>query len=191
MLIARHCLLFLLLIVAIYTDLAEGKIYNWCTLPAIFVGLLLNFVIGGWLEGGWTAANLATSVAGLVVVGLVFGWPYLRGGIAAGDIKLMFAVAAIGGLREYFTLYAVFYSVLIGALMALMVFIWRGRLWEGLKGAVRLTFSTGRIGAEEESENDQETESEGPQHTGLTIPYGVAIAIGSVIAWYIVELPGG
>ncbi len=68
--LARHCLLFAVLIVCVYTDLAYGKLHNWCTLPAIFAGLLINYVFGGLRDGGWLGTNLAGSA---LAVGIVLG----------------------------------------------------------------------------------------------------------------------
>lgn len=180
----RHCLLFVLLIVTVYTDVAEGKIYNWCTIPAFALGLGTNYVLGGFMEGGLSGANLLSSLVAIVIVAILFGWPYLRGGIAAGDVKLMLAVAAVGGMHNLYTPYALLYSALVGALMALLVFIWRGELRKGVGNALRFTFSTGSIS----DLNDEDDEEES---SPITIPYGCAIAIGSIIAWYIVELPVG
>ena len=179
--LARHCLLFVVLVVCVYTDLSHRKIYNWSTLPAIFVGLLFNFVLGGLWEEGWSGANLGGSLIAVGVVLLIFGWPYLKGGIAAGDVKFMLAVAAIGGLRNFYIINALFYTALIGFLMAILALIWRGRLWAGLKGAFRFTFSIEAATSQAEGQKAPESK--------VTIPYGVAIAIGSLIAWYLVELP--
>ena len=184
MMVVRHCLLFGLLIICVYTDLAHRKIYNWCTLPAIVVGLLLSYAMGGLWDGGWLGVNLGSAALALALVGVIFGWPYARGGIAAGDVKLILAVGAIGGLHNAFTPYAVFYSALIGALMAVLALIWRGKLKEGLKGAVHFTFSTQRLRAS----GEDELEEKKPSVSGVTVPYGLAIALGSVIAWYQVEL---
>ena len=181
--IVRHCLLFAVLVMSSYTDLAHGKIYNWCTLPAIALGLTLNGVLGGVWEGGWLGANLGSSALALLIVAVLFAWPYMKGGIAAGDVKLMVAVASIGGLHNMFIAYALFYCALIGALMAVLVFIWRGQLAEGLKGAVRFTFSTQRLG-----ETGEAAAGTKPPASRITVPYGLAIAIGSVVAWYKVEL---
>ena len=184
--VVRHCLLFAVLITCVYTDLARGKIYNWCTLTGMVCGLLVNFTVGGLYDGGPLGMNLAGSAIGMLVVLAVFAWPYVRGGIAAGDVKMMLAVGAIGGAHGFYVVYALFYSALIGALMAVLALIWRGKLWEGLKGAVRFTFTTGRANAAVEGD------CEGPQQpsaSSVTIPYGFAIAIGSIIAWYIVALP--
>jgi Flp pilus assembly protein protease CpaA len=96
-------------------------------------------------------------------------------------VKLMLAVAAIGGFHDYFIINALVYTALFGLLMAVLVLIWRGRLWAGVKGAVRFTFSAGSLQAEGGSEKAPERR--------ITVPYGVAVAIGSVVAWYLVELP--
>jgi len=180
MIIVRHCLLFAVLILSVYTDVAHGKVYNWCTLPAILAGLLLNYVLGGVWDASWVGMNLGSSALAVGMVAAVFAWPYLKGGIAAGDVKLMLAVAAIGGFHNVFIAYALFYAGLIGALMAVLAFIWRGKLREGLAGALRFTFTTKRL----------ETPPEGTESppSRITVPYGVAIALGSVIAWYQVEL---
>jgi len=178
--ILRHSLLAILLVICAYTDIAHGKIYNMVTFPAIIAGLLLGYVAGGVYEGGIDGISLVGSLAAMGVVIILFGWPYLRGGIAAGDVKLMLAVAAIGALNNYFIVYALLYSTLIGAFMAIMLFIWKGRLREGLGATVRFAVSTGPANGEKAREKRRTT--------GLTIPYGSAIAVGTIIAWYVVEL---
>ena len=182
--LARHCLLFALVIVAVYTDLARGRIYNWCTLGALYVGLLLNFVLGGLWGGTPWSASLGASAVAIALVLLVCAWPYLKGGIAGGDVKLMLAVAAIGGMKGGFIAYALFFCSLIGALMALLALIWRGWLLEGLRGAARFTFTLQRLDAP----RTQDTGDAQRPAARITIPYGVAVACGSVIAWYLVEV---
>jgi prepilin peptidase CpaA len=179
--LARHCVLFAVLIAAAYTDLAQGKIYNWLVLPGIALGLVLNLAVGGLARGGPWGANLLSSGLGIGMVLLVFIWPYLKGGIAAGDVKLMVAVGAIGGMHRLFTAYALFFASLVGALMALLVLIWRGRLRQGLRGAARFAVSLRRVDGQPQGE-----EAENPE--ALTVPYGFAIAVGSIIAWYMVEV---
>ncbi len=179
-LIVRHFLLAVLLISCAYTDLAQSKIYNFITFPAIFLGLLVSYVYGGIITEGMAGISLAGSLAAMGIVLLLFTWPYLRGGIAAGDIKLMLAVAAIGGLNDYFTVYALLYSTLLGAFMAVMVFIWKGRLREGLRSTASFVLSIGHVQKEDRGNYEK--------MTGLTIPYGSAIAIGTMIAWFVVEI---
>ena len=180
LMVVRHCVLFAVLIISVYSDLVRGKIYNWCVLPGLFLGLLLNALLGGFWAGHLSGANLGSSALAILLVLIVFLWPYLKGGIAAGDVKLMLAVAGIGGLHNYFILYALLYTAFIGALMALSVLIWRGRLRAGLKGTARFLFSAG----------PRSSEAEGEQKTPpITVPYGLAISFGSILAWFIVEVP--
>ncbi len=177
---ARHILLAILLVICAYTDIARGKIYNLVTFPAILSGLFIGYVAGGAYDGGLSGLSLASSLAAMGIVLALFAWPYLRGGIAAGDVKLMLAVAAIGALNNYFIIYALLYSTLIGAFMAVMLFIWKGRLKEGLKTTARFALSTGHVKGKDAGKASATT--------GLAIPYGSAIAIGTFIAWYIVEI---
>jgi Flp pilus assembly protein protease CpaA len=179
LMLARHCLLFIVLIICAYTDLADRKIYNWCTLPGVVLGLGVNLLVGGLWDGGIWGANLGSSVAALGLVLVLFGWFYWRGAMAAGDVKLMLAVAAIGGCHNCFILYALTFGALSGALMAVLAFIWHGKLLEGLKGALVFAFGTGRIGQDGERKIAA---------SGITVPFGAAIAIGALIAWYKVEL---
>jgi len=183
MLLARHCLLLTLLVISLYTDLARGRLYNFISLPALFVGLLLNYVLGGLWEGGASGANLGGSLLAVAVAGGIFLWPYLKGGIGAGDVKLICAVGAVGGFYNLYLLFALVYSAIIGALMAVLVLIWRRKLWEGLKGSVRFVFSLKRVDKGQDSSKE-----EAPGR--ITVPYGSAIAIGSTIAWFVVELSG-
>ena len=180
-LLARHCVLLALVVVSIYTDLARGKIYNAVTLPALVLGLLLNYVLGGFVEGGLFGRNLASALLGSAFVGVLFLWPYLKKGIAAGDVKLACAVGAIGGFGRY-TFCAIAYSAILGALVAVLVLVWHGKLREGMKGAVRYALSSKQLKAPQ-----VESGKDAPER--LTVPYGAAIAIGSTLAWFVVELP--
>jgi prepilin peptidase CpaA len=179
--LTRHCILFALLIAAVYTDLTRGKIYNWCTLGGMIAGLLIGYALGGLWDWGVGGPGLGSSLLAMGMVLLAFAWPYMKGGIAAGDVKLMLAVGAICGLRT--GAYALFFSSLVGALMVTAIFLWRGRLWDGVKGAVRFTFTLERIGGSKTTGDGQEPTPP------ITVPYGLAIAVGSVIAWYLVEVP--
>ncbi len=180
--IIRHILLAALVVSCAYTDLAKGKIYNAVTFPAIFLGLLTVYTMGGVYENGVIGISLVSSLAAMGIVMLLFIWPYIRGGIAAGDVKLMLAVGAIGGLYNYFTVYALLYSTLIGAFMAVLLFIWKGRFIEGVKSTAKFAVTTGRV------DNDGDDDAEGKNTTGLTIPYGSAIAAGTMIAWFVLEV---
>ena len=161
----QDVLLFVLIITAAFTDIAYGKVYNWLTVPAILLGLGLSIV--GWR----TVAGVdpANHVFGFALGGGLFLIFLARGWVGPGDVKLVAAIGAIKGLG--FVIYTVFLSACVGAVMALGWFIWRGRLVEGLSGSLLLLVSPKRF-------KERYTEPT------ASIPYGLAIAIGGLWAWF-------
>lgn len=162
--IARHVAFFAVLVAAAYTDIAKSKIYNRLTLPAIFSGLALNFLMYG-LSG-----QLVNCLLGALIGGGIFWFFYIFDAVGGGDVKLMAAVGALMGLD--FTLAALLVIAIVGALMALVALLVRRRFGEGLKGSLKMLFlfKKPRPGGAEQ----------------ITIPYGAAIAFGSIITWALV-----
>ena len=171
---AREIILLAFLVTVVYTDLASGKAYDWCTLPAIGVGLILATVLGG-VRGG--DANLVDSLLGLLLAGGIFAVFFFFGGFSAGDVKIAAAIGALTGLR--FALEAVIYSALIGGVMALGLLIWKGQFWRGLRDTTRAAVRIGR--AEKHLSDDSPAR--------LTIPYGVALGIGTLWVWFRHHVP--
>ena len=155
--------IFILLIVAAYTDLNDKKVYNWTTIPAIFLGLAFHALLGGWSGGLNSLCGFGVGFGVLLVL-------YLMGGMGGGDVKLMGAVGALGGYP--FVLWALFYTALTGGLMAALVLIWRGSLWEGLKRSARLLLTLSGSRQDDEDPGDRERRE---------IPYALAIVIGTFI----------
>ena len=153
--------LFILLTITAYTDLAHHKIHNWLTLPMIIVGFTLHAAIGGFPE-------LTNSLLGFFIGVGIFSVAYFVGGVGGGDVKLIAAIGALGGY--VFVIWAIFYSALIGGLMALLVLIWKGKLSFGIKQTASLfaRVFTGK-------QNNIKTGGENFQE----IPYGFAIALGT------------
>jgi prepilin peptidase CpaA len=85
-----------------------------------------------------------------------------------GDVKLMAAVGALLGwplFSWHLVLYALFYTVLVGAVVAVIVALYQKKLTAALKATVALPRRR-RVRA----------------RSGVTIPYGVAIALGTIWA---------
>lgn len=170
-----YCVLAVVLVAAAITDIRSGKILNMVTYPAIVVGLVGHTLVGGifggdGIFGGEKAIGLAGSAAGFAVgfVPLLVAW--MAGGIGGGDAKLMGAVGALTGWS--FTLSAMFYGLLVVAVMAIFVMIRRriaiatlGRIWRFLY----LSFTPGKGAG-----------PSGPQSP--TVPFGLALCIGSAAA---------
>ncbi len=79
--------LFALLLVATATDLLWGKIFNWLTFPFLLTGLIARFAFGG-------VADLSQGLTAIAVAFALFFPLYVVRAIAAGDAKLLMAMAA-------------------------------------------------------------------------------------------------
>ena len=80
----------LLLATAIWTDQRTNRIPNWLVAVTLCSGLILQLSSDG-------LAGLGRGALGVVAGLLVFLVPYLRGGMAAGDVKLLAATGAFLG----------------------------------------------------------------------------------------------
>ena len=94
---------------------------------------------------------------------------YMFGGVGGGDVKLMGAAGALLGSKLIQP--ALFYTAVIGAFLAIMMVIWRRDFWVRLAGGLRrLAFWQAH-----------ETHELG-QSPAVVVPYGVAIAVGCLLA---------
>ena len=166
---AREIVLLAFLVTVAYTDLAHGKAYDWCTLPAMAIGLLLATILGGVAGGD---ANLVGSLLGLLLAGGVFGLFFFFGGFSAGDVKIAAAIGALKGWQ--FALEATVYAALVGGVMALGLLVWKGQLWRGLRDTFKAALRLGRA--------DKRLEPDSPAR--LTVPYGLAISVGTMWVWF-------
>lgn len=145
------------------TDLLQRKIYNYVTLPAIGIGI--GLALGDWVFMDHLKFLVIPAVSmGMALV--VFGIPCWLGWMGAGDLKLMLAVGALQGppLSSAFMFQAIYNTALVGAFMALGVLIWKGQLLRGIGSSFRWIVKP-------KSRPGQEMGS---------LPYGVAIALGSL-----------
>jgi len=100
-------------------DIHSRRIPNLLTLPGILLGLLLHLVLGGWKQ--MALAALAGLICGVIF--LVF---WLAGGMGAGDVKLITAVAALAGMP--LVPWLLILTALAGGVMALGLALFRGKL---------------------------------------------------------------
>jgi len=150
------------LTMAVYLELKESRIPNWLTVSGMLVGLAVGYLPGG--------ISLRSSVLGLLMgFGFMFVF-YMFGGIGGGDVKLMGAVGALVGHGLIGP--TLIYTAIVGGFMAVMVLIWQKSFWSGLKRGMRMLIR-GR---------PQEAAQEERKPT--TIPYGIAIAAGCLLAMF-------
>jgi prepilin peptidase CpaA len=160
---AAMAVLLIVLTVAVYMELKESRIPNWLTLSGMSLGLLIAY-LGG-------RSSFWASMGGLAVgFGFLFIF-YVFGGVGGGDVKLMGAAGALMGVQV--TEPALFYTVFIGAFMAVIMVVWRRDFWVRLGlGFQRLMFWRGK------------TAGQPVPLPAIKVPYGIAIAIGCLLALF-------
>ncbi len=100
---ALHGLLLVLCVLSIYTDITAGRVRDRFTVPALALGVILQYAIGG-LDAG--AHCLLRSVLGLVIAAALGFWIYNAGFIGGGTYKLVATVGAFLGFPGIFWFFA-------------------------------------------------------------------------------------
>ena len=154
-----------ILIWAAWIDGKELRVPNWITFPMILSGLIYSTVVGGSLSSG--LLGMAMGLACLLPL-------YAVGGMGAGDVKLMAGIGAWLGWQ--ITLESFMVSVVVGAIMSVLMVLFRGtwkKHYENLLTifsewvTIRNPYELSRIAAERKP-------------TMALLPYGIPICIGSI-----------
>jgi len=154
-----------------FFDLKIRKIPNWLVLIGATSGIVLN--------GFYGLNAFYQSIAGLAVGIAVLFLPFALGWIGAGDVKFFGVVGALLGVSWLPRIF--FYSALVAGLIAVAcVVVGSTRiasfrvLWTDLKLAV---VSLGQVIPDPVHKRSEE-------RGGRSVPWGVAFAIGTIIAYY-------
>jgi prepilin peptidase CpaA len=161
----------LLIVVAIASigyDLRTHRIPNFITFTAMVLGLVLYAVVGGM-------SGFLDAFGGLGIGLGVFLIVYIMGGMGAGDVKLMGGMGSLLGVEK--TIFALLSTALIGGILAIIKITatssWKDTYYRFLLLlTVRSKTSDGQTRGIDE-------------RPGLTIPYGVAIGLGSIMTLFI------
>lgn len=150
---------------AAISDYRYRRVPNLLTFPAVILGIAVSLLNGGLL-------GLSSSAAGLFLGIALLSFPYAKGGIGAGDIKLLGAVGAIKGPNFVFVAFLT--AAIIGGLMAVfrMAFIIKNSDMRVLGQSVRAAYYTGMLSTVEIPEYALKER----------LPYAVAISGGAVVA---------
>lgn len=156
------------LIYAAYIDGKQLKVPNWITFPMVLTGLLYHV-----LSNGWDGAS--TSLLG-ICCGLLCLLPlYSIGGMGAGDVKLMAGIGA--WLGASITWYAFLVTVVVGAMMAVVMVLWSGRVQHHVTQFFHIAYEIFTV----RDPNKLFAIAKERKPTMFLLPYGIPICIGSIL----------
>jgi prepilin peptidase CpaA len=141
------------------------RIPNWLTVSGFAVGIVVNVAIFRW-------AGLKASLLGAALgLGILLPFVLIRS-LGAGDWKLAGALGACLGPGQLISV--LFATVLLAGLFALVVVIYKGRLWQTLKNIGQILaalFSLRMPSYEVSLDNPKSTK----------IPFGVAMSVAVLV----------
>jgi prepilin peptidase CpaA len=158
-------LLIPLAVPVIYFDVRYRRIPNVVVLAALVAGLTINISFRG-------APGALSSLGGFGVAFIPMFLMHIFGAMGAGDVKLFAAIGSVVGLALVPMTFVV--VVMLGALLAIYSMIRSRTVFSTMHGVLRIF-----VGILPGWEMPRFSLPADRQHT---IPYGVAIMVGSVIA---------
>jgi len=158
-----------IMILAAATDLRDRRIPNVLTAAGMVVGP----VLWGVLEG--PGAGFASVVGGVCALLVGMGL-FMVGAVGGGDAKLLAVTGAFLGPARLVN--ALLVIGITGGLLAFVVAVARGRL-------LSTVAATWRFGLRLVTQRGAGTASSIRAPGALTVPYGVAIAAGSLLTWFV------
>ena len=155
----------LLAVIAGVMDWRSRRIPNWLTVPGLAVGIAANTLLSGW-HGA--RSSLLGALLGL---GLLLPFVLVRS-LGAGDWKLIGALGAFLGPGNLLNVLLI--AVLAAGIMALILIIWKGRMWQTLRNMAHILGSFFSL------------HLPGPEMTldskdALKIPFGVAVTVAVIV----------
>ncbi|MFO7588393.1 MAG: A24 family peptidase [Gemmatimonadota bacterium] len=159
-------------LVAALSDLRHRRIPNWLTVSSLVGALAIRLALGGapGLGSGALAAAIAFGI----------GFPlFVVRAMGGGDVKLLAAVGAFLGKEHLWAGLAA--TALVGGVLASVVAIRRGAVQRTLRLAWRVVRSLAVGAASRRYVAPPQTLT---TPGALTVPYGVAIAVGAVVGFY-------
>jgi prepilin peptidase CpaA len=147
-------------------DLLTRRIPNWLNLTALVLGLGLNLFL-------YKTFGLWQSLSGLGLAFLVYFPLYLVRGVGAGDVKLMAAVGAIVGPRNWLTIFVL--GALVGGVLAVALLLTRGRLLRTLRNVGVIVNELLQLRPPYARHEELDISK------GVTLPHGASVALGSLL----------
>ncbi len=148
-----------------YYDVRYRRIPNAFVLAALAAGLAMNAIFGG-------LAGLAASLGGCALAFILMFLLHIFGAMGAGDVKLFAAIGAVTGAQLVVPTFLV--VALTGGLLAVVSIIRAGTVMTTLHRVLQIF--VGML------PGWQMPKFAVPADRSHTIPYGVAITLGSIIS---------
>ena len=148
-----------------YYDVRYRRIPNPFVLATFASGLAMNAILSGW-------QGVYTSLAGCGLAFILMFMLHVFGAMGAGDVKLFAAIGAVTGLQLVVPTFLV--VVLTGGLLALISVVRSGMVITTMHRVLQIF--VGML------PGWQMPKFAVPTDRRYTIPYGVAITLGSIIS---------
>lgn len=156
------------LIFAAYIDGKQLKVPNWITFPMVLTGLVYQTIAYGWTGCQASLLGIACGLACLLPL-------YSIGGMGAGDVKLMAGIGAWLGVATTWNSFLV--TVVVGALMAVVMVMWSGRIRHHVTQFFHIAFEIFTI----RDPKKLFAIAKERKSTMFLLPYGIPICIGSIM----------
>jgi|SoiMethySBSTD1v2_1073268.scaffolds.fasta_scaffold241938_4 prepilin peptidase CpaA len=166
---ARTGGLMLLLVIAAVCDYRTHRIPNRLVLSGAVFGLIYTTVVPPMVHG-----TVLFPLSGLLVGLLLFLPLYILRAMGAGDVKLLAMIGTFLGPVE--TLYAALASMIVGGFLSVLWVLARGRMLLMLQNLAAF-LQVGLLGALSGSPSGLRI---APEASAGKLPYGIAIAIGTI-----------
>ncbi|CAE6730701.1 hypothetical protein R69746_02022 [Paraburkholderia aspalathi] len=165
------CVVTLALLAALW-DMQTRRIPNWLVATGLIAAIPVQWFTQGGIDG------MEMWLGGMLLGGAIFMPGYAMRLMGAGDVKLMAAIGAFCG--AYGALEIGLVTCVIGGIGSLAILLRRRQMRAGLSGVAALLVSctTPGNGARQRQGGVAEGSATG------SMPYGVAIAIGSALVLF-------
>ncbi len=158
--------LILAMVLGLVWDVRERRIPNWLTVGALALALGLRALPG--------PPELLPGVLGALFAFLITLPLFVLGGFGGGDAKLLMAMGAFLGNRLFWP--ALLLVGIVGGLLAIITALRQGVMLRMLLNTRDLFVYLITLGKSGEIRTLESADA-------ITIPYGVAIAVGALAAW--------
>jgi prepilin peptidase CpaA len=164
---AVEVLLLIVVLAAAVYDVRYRRIPNWISVGGIALGVFSNSITHG-IQG------LLFSLAGLVLGFGLYLLLYLIHVMGAGDVKLMGAIGALVGWKNWLAIFVI--AAILGGIMAMILIVARNRVKKTFWNIGYLVNELRHGRAAYVSREELDVQS--PQSVGL--PHGAVIAVATL-----------